>query len=154
MTALGAEEIRTRVESDFSRIVDVLNQKIALQSISAKGITADHMKRSAQFVADLLREVGVDTKVVQSHNPDGTPGAWEVIGSKNVSEDAPTVLLYVSCHSSIIHSLFRFFHQKVYAPSVAAITALIVCMRFSASSKTLDCADSNTSSVTSISSSP
>ena len=94
MTALGAEEIRTRVESDFSRIVDVLNQKIALQSISAKGITADHMKRSAQFVADLLREVGVDTKVVQSHNPDGTPGAWEVIGSKNVSEDAPTVLLY------------------------------------------------------------
>ena len=65
MTALGAEEIRTRVESDFSRIVDVLNQKIALQSISAKGITADHMKRSAQFVADLLREVGVDTKVVR-----------------------------------------------------------------------------------------
>ena len=94
MTALGPEEIRTRVESDFNRIVDVLNQKIALQSISAKGITADHMKRSAQFVADLLREVGVDTKVVQSHNPDGTPGAWEVIGSKNVSEDAPTVLLY------------------------------------------------------------
>ena len=74
MTALGPEEIRTRVESDFNRIVDVLNQKIALQSISAKGITADHMKRSAQFVADLLREVGVDTKVVQSHNPDGTPG--------------------------------------------------------------------------------
>ena len=31
---------------------------------------------------------------MQSHNPDGTPGAWEVIGSKNVSEDAPTVLLY------------------------------------------------------------
>ena len=52
------------------------------------------MKRSAQFVADPPREVGVDTKVVQSHNPDGTPGAWEVIGSKNVSEDAPTVLLY------------------------------------------------------------
>ena len=42
MTALGAEEIRTRVESDFNRIVDVLNQKIALQSISAKGITADY----------------------------------------------------------------------------------------------------------------
>ena len=35
--------------------------------------------------------------------------------------------------------------------SVAYITALMVCMRFSASSKTLDCADSNTSSVTSIS---
>ena len=32
--------------------------------------------------------------MVQSHNPNGTPGAWEVIGSKIVDEDAPTVLLY------------------------------------------------------------
>ena len=38
--------------------------------------------------------------------------------------------------------------------SVAAITALMVCMRFSASSKTMDCADSKTSSVTSIASMP
>ena len=37
------------------------------------------------------------------------------------------------------------------APSVAAITALMVCMRFSASRKTMDCAPANTSSVTSIS---
>ena len=88
------EEIRARVEADFSRIVDVLNKKIALQSISAKGITADHMRRSAEFVAEQLREVGVDAKVAQSRNPDGTPGAWEVIGSKIVDDNAPTVLLY------------------------------------------------------------
>ncbi len=94
MAALHAEDIRKRVDDDFERIVDVLNRKIALQSISAKGITADHMKRSAEFVADELRKVGVDAKVAQSHNPDGTPGAWEVIGSKMVDEDAPTVLLY------------------------------------------------------------
>ena len=75
MTALGPEEIRTRVESDFNRIVDVLNQKIALQSISAKGITADLMKRSAPCVADLLLVVGVDTELVPSPNPDGTSGA-------------------------------------------------------------------------------
>ena len=63
-------------------------------SISAKGITADHMKRSAEFVAEELSKVGVNAQVVQSHNPNGTPGAWEVIGSKIVDEDAPTVLLY------------------------------------------------------------
>src|SRR4051794_24252219 len=34
-------------------------------------------------------------------------------------------------------------------PSVATMTALIVCMRFSASSKTIDASDSKTSSVTS-----
>lgn len=94
MAALLADDIRARVEGDWDRIVDVLNRKIALQSISAKGITAEHMRRSAEFVAEELRKVGVDAKVVQSHNPDGTPGAWEVIGSKIVDEHAPTVLLY------------------------------------------------------------
>ena len=47
------------------------------------------MKRSAEFVADELRLVGVDTKVVQASNADGTPGAWEVIGWHVVSPDSP-----------------------------------------------------------------
>ena len=94
MATLTADEIRSRVETDWNRIVKVLAEKVALQSISAKGITAEHMKRSAEFVADELRLVGVDTKVVQASNADGTPGAWEVIGSHIVSPDAPTVLLY------------------------------------------------------------
>jgi hypothetical protein len=41
-----------------------------------------------------------------------------------------------------------------YDPRVATITALIVCKRFSASSKTMECFDSKTSSVTSIPSRP
>lgn len=94
MAALTADEIRARVEGDWDRIIEVLSKKIALKSVSANGITAEHMKRSAEFVADELRKVGVDAKVVQSHNPDGTPGAWEVIGSHIVDPDAPTVLLY------------------------------------------------------------
>ncbi|BAQ31156.1 dipeptidase [Bifidobacterium scardovii] len=94
MAELTADEIRSRVEKDWQRIVDLLGRKIALRSVSAEGITAGHMKRSAQFVAEELAKVGVDTKVVQSHNPDGTPGAWEVIGSGIVDPDAPTVLLY------------------------------------------------------------
>lgn len=94
MATLSHEEIRTRVESDWNRIVDVLSRKIALGAVSAKGITADHMKASAEFVAEEMRAVGVDARVVQSTNPDGTPGAWEVIGSRIVDENAPTVLLY------------------------------------------------------------
>ena len=76
MATLTADEIRSRVETDWNRIVKVLAEKVALQSISAKGITAEHMKRSAEFVADELRLVGVDAKVVQASNADGTPGAW------------------------------------------------------------------------------
>jgi hypothetical protein len=39
---------------------------------------------------------------------------------------------------------------QIWAPRVAAMTALMVCIRFSASSKTMDCFPSNTSSVTSM----
>jgi len=94
MTAVFSDELRARVEADFGRVVDLLGRKVALKSISAEGITAEHMKRSAEFVADELRQVGIDAKVVQSRNPDGTPGAWEVIGSQIVDPQAPTVLLY------------------------------------------------------------
>ncbi|MCH9275821.1 dipeptidase [Bifidobacterium amazonense] len=94
MAALTASEIRARVEGDWNRIVELLSRKVALRSVSAEGITGEHMRRSAEFVAEELSKVGVDAKVVQSHNPDGTPGAWEVIGSRIVDPNAPTVLLY------------------------------------------------------------
>ena len=84
------------------------------------------------------------------HTIRSTLYAFRKINS-SAAEEFSAALLCVFLRYSIIHSLFRFFHPKLYAPSVAAITALIVCIRFSASSNTLDCADSNTSSVTSIS---
>ena len=94
MTALNEQTVRARVEADWTRIVDLLKEKIALKAVSAQGITGEHMKRSAQFVAAEMRKVGIDAHVEQSTNPDGTPGAWEVIGSHIVDPKAPTVLLY------------------------------------------------------------
>ena len=44
--------------------------------------------------------------------------------------------------------------SPLFYASVAAMTALMVCIRFSASSKTMERGDSNTSSVTSIQSMP
>lgn len=94
MTALNEQTVRARVEADWTRIVDLLKEKIALKAVSAQGITGEHMKRSAEFVAGEMRKVGIDAHVEQSTNPDGTPGAWEVIGSHVVDPEAPTVLLY------------------------------------------------------------
>lgn len=91
---ISAKEIRARVAADWQQIMDVVRQKVALRSVSAQGITGDHMKESAQYVARIMREVGVDARAVQSHNPDGSAGAWEVIGSLETNPDAPTVLLY------------------------------------------------------------
>lgn len=94
MASVSADELRGRVEEDWQRILDVLTRKVALKSISSEGITGEHMRRSAEFVAELMRAEGVDARVEQAMNPDGTPGAWEVVGSKVVDPDAPTVLLY------------------------------------------------------------
>lgn len=92
--ALGTAEIRQRVEGNWEAIVDLLRRKVALKAVSAEGITGEHMRRSAQFVSDRLNEAGLSTRVVQARNADGTPGAFEVIGGRHVSDDAPTVLLY------------------------------------------------------------
>lgn len=94
MANLAVDAVRERVESAWDEVVHVLNEKIALGAISAKGIADEHMRRSAEYVAGVLREVGVEARVEQSTNPDGTPGAWEVVGSHIVDENAPTVLLY------------------------------------------------------------
>ena len=94
MNTERAQELRTRLQAQWDGVISTLSEKIALQAVSAHGIAADHMKASAQYVAQMMQEQGIDAKVVQSTNPDGTPGAWEVIGSKIVDPEAPTVLLY------------------------------------------------------------
>ena len=68
MATLTADEIRSRVETDWNRIVKVLAEKVALQSISAKGITAEHMKRSAEFVADERDYRGRFRQLVGGHS--------------------------------------------------------------------------------------
>lgn len=91
---LTEAQVRARVDADWDDILAVLDRRIELKPISAQGITGEHMRASAEYVAKLLQGVGVDARVAQSHNPDGTPGAWEVVGSNVVDPDAPTVLLY------------------------------------------------------------
>lgn len=94
MAGLAVEDVRARVQDAWNDVVSVLNKKISLAAVSAKGIAGEHMQKSAQYVAGVLREVGIDARVEQSTNPDGTPGAFEVVGSRIVNPSAPTVLLY------------------------------------------------------------
>ena len=94
MATLAVEDVRERVKNVFDDVLCVLNKKISLGAVSAKGITGEHMRVSAEYVAKVLREVGVDARVEQSKNPDGTDGAFEVVGSRIVNPSAPTVLLY------------------------------------------------------------
>ena len=63
---------------------------VRIPSVSAPGFDPEHVRRSAEFVADLMRSSGLDG--VRLLEIDGAHPA--VFGEKWVSDDAPTVLLY------------------------------------------------------------
>ena len=79
------------------------------------------------------------------------PSDLRIGGIRNGKADHPS---FPRPSMQRLFQLFSFQHGQSLCssqPRVAAITALMVCIRFSASSKTTEASDSNTSSVTSIS---
>ena len=62
---LTADQIRARVDADWPQILGVVEDRIALRPISAHGINGEHMRKSAEYVATKLREVGVDAKKLE-----------------------------------------------------------------------------------------
>ena len=88
------EEISAKVDAGWDGFVSTLEKKIALKAVSAEGISSPTMKASAEFVAQCLRDAGIDNaRVEQAVQEDGEPGAWEVVGQKDMGADK-TVLLY------------------------------------------------------------
>lgn len=89
------EEITGAVNQNWMHIIDMLNKKISLKAVSSAGMASDNMYRSAQYVSQILQEAGIkNAHAIQVEDPEGKPGAWEVVGSRTVSSQAPTVLLY------------------------------------------------------------
>lgn len=88
------EAISEKIEGNWEGFVSALKKKISLKAVSAEGVGSPAMKASAEFVARLLKEAGIDNAhAEQTVKEDGTPGAWEVVGQKDVGSDK-TVFLY------------------------------------------------------------
>lgn len=83
-------DLRNSVRRDLELTRSELEAMIAIPSVSAPGYDAAEVFRSAEFVASLLRNVGLDG--VRLLEFDGAHPA--VYGEKISSADAPTVLLY------------------------------------------------------------
>ena len=54
MASVNVDEIRSRVEEDWPRIVELIERKIALKSISAEGITGEQMRQAASAMLQVL----------------------------------------------------------------------------------------------------
>jgi acetylornithine deacetylase/succinyl-diaminopimelate desuccinylase-like protein len=84
------QRLRTAVVNDTERIRDELEAMVRIPSVSADGYDPGEVRRSAEFVAELLTSSGVDD--VRLLEIDGAHPA--VYGFKQGPQGAPTILLY------------------------------------------------------------
>jgi len=88
--ALTETALRTAIEREMPGVRADLERLVRIPSIAFDGYDHSHVERSAEAVAELLRDAGMpDVRVVRI----GT-GHPAVIGRRPAPPDAPTVLLY------------------------------------------------------------
>mgnify|MGYP001012433203 CR=1 FL=1 len=91
---ITVDAIRSRVRNSFETIVSDLVGLVAIPSVSASSHDQSQVARSAEHVADLLRETGLEARVLSAPGPDGAPGRPAVLAHADGPAGAPHVLLY------------------------------------------------------------
>ena len=87
--------VREAVEARFPTTLQTLTDLVAIPGIAWDSADRTQLERSAEAVAGLLREAGLqDVEIVTETRDDGRPGGPAVIGEKPGASDKPTVLLY------------------------------------------------------------
>ncbi|MFV2000470.1 MAG: dipeptidase [Acidimicrobiia bacterium] len=84
------DTLRNRIASDIGRTQSELEDMVRIPSVSAPGYDPGEVRRSGEFVADLMRSSGLDE--VKLLEIDGAHPA--VYGEKQGPQGAPTLLLY------------------------------------------------------------
>lgn len=84
------DDLRTAIRSDFSHLTSVLADLVRIPSVSADGYDPTEVRRSAEAVARLLSDEGLED--VRTLELEGAHPA--VYGHQPGPEGAPTVLLY------------------------------------------------------------
>lgn len=89
------EALRDAVHDDFDRTVSELIELAKIPGIAWAAFDPANLDRSAEAVAALIREVGVDeVQILREAKADGTPGGPAVVARKLAAPGKPTILLY------------------------------------------------------------
>jgi len=81
-------DLRARIHGAVPQIRADLERLVAIPSVSARDFDPEPLRRSADTVAELLREVGAETKILRS------AGHPAVVGYVKAPPGKPTALLY------------------------------------------------------------
>lgn len=92
--ATSLENLRSVVRNGFQQWRDQLDELVRIPSVSDPSFPQENVKQSAQRVAELFREIGLETRIATALKSDGEPGAPAVIAHRPPQPGKPTVLLY------------------------------------------------------------
>ncbi|WP_026532890.1 dipeptidase [Arthrobacter sp. H41] len=90
----SASALSARVDADFPRIVEQLTALVKIRGIAWEAFDPSELDRSAEAVAQLIRDAGIDDVSILRVDNDGVPGGPAVVARRPAAEGLPTVLLY------------------------------------------------------------
>ncbi|WP_159616679.1 dipeptidase [Arthrobacter zhaoguopingii] len=89
-----AEELRRSVSAAFPATVDQLKALVGIRGIAWEAFDASELDRSADAIAALIRDSGVEDVQILRVDNDGVPGGPAVVARRPAAPGQPTVLLY------------------------------------------------------------
>lgn len=93
--SVSRSEIRAAVDAGMDAVIEDLKHLARIPSVAFEGFDHSHVAASAEAVAGLLRDAGMDdVRIVTAKGPSGVTGQPAVIGRKAGPAGAPHVLLY------------------------------------------------------------
>jgi acetylornithine deacetylase/succinyl-diaminopimelate desuccinylase-like protein len=93
--SIDVDRLRRYVDERFPQTLDTLKTLVSIPGIAWSSFDASELDRSAEAVAGLIRQAGVEeVQVLRCSKDDGTPGGPAVVARKKAAPGMPTVLLY------------------------------------------------------------
>jgi acetylornithine deacetylase/succinyl-diaminopimelate desuccinylase-like protein len=89
------ESLSAHVDTDFKRIVSELGRLVAIPGIAWESFDPALLDRSAEAVAQLVREAGMENvEILRVPTAAGVPGGPAIVANRPARDGKPTILLY------------------------------------------------------------
>ncbi|MGL3808047.1 dipeptidase [Paeniglutamicibacter sp. R2-26] len=89
------DALGSHIDSDFGRIVSELSNLVAIPGIAWESFDANQLDRSAEAVAQLVRDAGMEqVDILRVPTESGAMGGPAIVANRPARDGKPTILLY------------------------------------------------------------
>ena len=87
--------LSSHIDTDFTRIVEELSNLVAIPGIAWESFDANQLDRSAEAVAQLVRDAGMEqVDILRVPTDSGAMGGPAIVANRPARDGKPTILLY------------------------------------------------------------